>query len=1412
MSQSSPSPLDPHAQAPVARAPDDSDVRDIDPRSERVAAAIKAWQRHLVDLGGRNSLLWYRDLPVGTLDLAHSHPTGVAGLLAGRETRLSDLIRDPATLDDARKRARAIAAKARELQEERGIATCFLATGMATWTVRGASRPPAAPVMLRACALRATGAAQEDFILDLGQDVQFNPVLEHYLRSEQGIDIDTDGLEELATDTSGFGAQPVYAALAAACAKVPDFEVVPRLVLGTFSYAKLPMVADLGAQGLELANHDVIAALAGDPDALRSVRRSLPDPEADADPGREHLVLDADSSQQAAIDAVRAGAHLVIKGPPGTGKSQTIANLIASLVGEGRRVLFVAEKRAAIDAVLSRLQRVGLSDLVLDAYDGASNRRRVAQEFGRVLDGDAAVADADTAALDSVLRQRRNRLVQHAHALHDVRKPWGVSAHQVQEAISELASRPHPPRSHVLIPSEELAEIDRERAAELGSSLSEAAALGAWSMDDPEDPWYGARIETADEAVRAGGIVNRLAGDGLDRVEKSLAQVFSDVRLPQATRVVDWGDVLRTVGKVRDTLEVFKPIIFDLPLGDLVDATGTREHRRQVGSDLGWWDRLLLRRQARSMLRPGPRPASLHAALVEAQEQRTAWREMAGAGGRPEIPADLDRAQSAYADLAEDLAWLGDRLASTQEGDDLVRADIADLRKRLASLAAHPERLSVIPRVIGTLDALRAAGLGALVDDLATRGVDPQDVPTEVDFVWWRSVAGELAVRDPAYGAHQGDHLRTVAREYIAADRAHIAAGAARVRADASDRLRQTLVDYPQQESLVRAEAGKSRRHRALRDLLPVAGDTLTAIKPAWVMSPLVVASVLPPGRWFDVVIFDEASQIPPAQAISAISRARQVVVAGDERQLPPTTFFTSAIEDLANYQDDPDSLAEGFESVLDVLAATLPTRRLTWHYRSHDERLVAFANQQIYEGSLVTFPGTGVDPVVTLVPVKGHGMPDPGQEGVESTTAEVDRVVALVLEHARTRPRESLGVIALGIKHAIRLEEALRRALSSAEGVEGVGEFFAEDNRERFFVKNLERVQGDERDAIILSIGYGKTPHGRVLHRFGPLNLEGGERRLNVAITRARKRMTVVSALAADDLDPARLKARGATMLRDFLACAASGGARPAADSLGSSTGVPRAEAGSGAAGPWGAADSALIGEFARRLRNAGLTVHERYGHSGHPIDLAVEDANRRGRVLVAVETDGQAYADMRSTRDRDRLRVEQLERLGWEHLRVWTTDLFRDPARDVARVLQAANRSRPNGFAAANGTVRAAPPPRKPGREGEEATMARGDDQAAESTETGVSQAGATESGSPQAAAAESGEAPEQPSGAGAEGSAAAPAPPSSEAKKGRFRGRRKRGPDQTRDDTDAFWGEPGDESAHDRWLQEQRPPHWD
>ena len=1305
-------------------------------RADRVGAAVRTWQRHLVDLGGRNTLLWYRDLPSGTLDLTTAHPGGMAMLLAGRPTKLSDLVREPTALQEARRRVRAIRAKILELHEERGIAAGYIAVGMATWQVAGSSRPPCAPVLLRSCVLKPIGAAQQDFDIDLGQDVELNPVLEHYLRSEQGIELDPEVLEEMATFTKGFDPQPVYAALDRMCHSVPAFQIAPRLVLGTFSYAKLPMVADLAAQLATLASHDVVAALAGDPGALKAVGDTVPDFPADADPSREHLVLDADSCQQAVIDAVRWGANLVVKGPPGTGKSQTIANLIACLASQGKRTLFVAEKRAAIEAVTGRLERLGLGDLVLDVHDGATNKRRLAQELGGAMDRAKQAHDPDLAGIERTVIERRARLMKHRAALHDKRDPWGVSAFDAQVALARLWARRSPPISRVRLPEDVLQGISRDRVTKLSHCLTEAASLGAWTAGEAaDDPWYGARVTSSDEASQALEIADRLGGEGMEAVRQRLGAAMREVGLPDATTPADWGRALNILEQVRQTLEIFRVEVFDAALADMVGATASKDYRDANGIRMGVWSRLRLRRQARGLLRPGTPPDDLHSALRDAQEQQVMWVQLAGTAGRPGVPSEIDEVQNTYDALADDLGWLGARLATTVAGGDLLGTPLAALQDRCAALARGRDRLAVLPRVVALIDELRGSGMGLLVDDLAARGVAPIDVGPEMDFVWWTSLLDEVSARDSAYGAHDGELLRRVGSEYIEADHAHLAATVDGVRAAVGRRLREVLDDHPEQEALVRTEAGKSRRHRPLRELMPRAGQTLTAIKPCWAMSPLVVASVLPPGRWFDVVIFDEASQIPPAQAVSAISRATQVVVAGDEHQLPPSSFSIAAVDEDGAADAAAGSLAGRSESILEVLSAALPIRRLTWHYRSLDERLVSFANAQMYDGALVTFPGTNDETVVRLEVVDGSAPVQPGLEAIESTRAEVDRVVQLVLSHARRRPNESLGVIALGVTHATRIEDALRGALSDGRAT-GWGDYFDQNRAERFFVKSLDRVQGDERDAIILSIGYGKTPHGRVLHRFGALNLDGGERHLNVAITRARRRMTVVSSFTAADLDPDRLKTRGALMLRDFLLYAAQGGDEPAPQPpISAEQGGP--DAGVHPQGPRTQLDP-LVADLAFRLRAEGLVVHTGYGTSAQRLDLAVEDPQRPGRVLVAVETDGVRYAAMLSTRDRDRLRVEQLRRLGWEHVRVWSTDLFRDPARDVARVVAA---------------VRSA-------------SAAR----------------------------------PADPQPADPQPAAASPAVclPGSK-------------PEQTRDDTDAGWGERPDDQAQDQWLRDQRPPHW-
>ncbi|MGN6611147.1 MAG: AAA domain-containing protein [Angustibacter sp.] len=941
-----------------------------------------------------------------------------------------------------------------------------------------------------------------------------------------------------------------------------------------------------------------------------------------------------------------------------------MANSCARRPASGRRTLFVAEKRAAIDAVLSRLAAVGLDDLVLDLHDGASNRRRVARDIALTLERAGRVARPDVETTVATLVERRSRLTGHLQALHERREPWGVSAFAAQQALASLTERRPAPRSRIRVRGAALAALDRAQLDVLREELREAASLGAFRAGPDDDPWFGAHLATSEEAQEALEKVTTVSQQALPHARYAMSTLLEAAGMPDARTLADYGRALSLIGSVRSTLDVFTAQVFDTSLADAVAATASAQWRAERGIDLGWMQRRRLARQARKLLRPGKPPEDLHAALALAHRQREEWQALAGPGARPQLPPGLDAAEVAYLDVAEPVEWLAERLADTAAGGDLTGVELDVLAARLELMTERTASLPVIPRTVRLRERLRDAGLEPLLADLAARDVAAADVGSELDLVWWTSLLEHVAVTDPRYGAHDGELLREVSAEFAAADRDHVTSGAQRVRRATAERLVAALDRHPEQAALLRSEAAKQRRHRPLRDLVDGCPDVLGAAKPCWALSPLVVSQVLPAGERFDVVVFDEASQVPPAQAVPALSRGRQVVVAGDERQLPPTAFFTSAVPDDGPADAETEPFTDGFESVLDALSATLPVAQLRWHYRSRDERLVAFANRHVYDDGLVTFPGAGGGPVLTLEEVDGRGVLAPDSEVVDSTQAEVERVVELVLEHARTRPHESLGVIALGLRHAHRVDDALRLALA---GEPALADFFSDDRPERFFVKNLERVQGDERDAVILTVGYGRTPHGRVLHRFGPLNQAGGERRLNVAITRARSRMTVVSSFGAADLDPTRLTAEGARLLRAYLAYAASGGQVLDESPTERADDAELAELAE-------LPDDALLADLAARLRVQDLRVEPAYGASSATIDLAVGPAD--GPLVVAVEADGPAYARVANSRERDRLRPEQLERLGWRHLRVWSTDVFRDPAREVARIRAAVER----------------------------------------------------------------------------------------------------------------------------------------
>ncbi|MDQ2771964.1 MAG: DUF3320 domain-containing protein, partial [Bacteroidota bacterium] len=445
-------------------------------------------------------------------------------------------------------------------------------------------------------------------------------------------------------------------------------------------------------------------------------------------------------------------------------------------------------------------------------------------------------------------------------------------------------------------------------------------------------------------------------------------------------------------------------------------------------------------------------------------------------------------------------------------------------------------------------------------------------------------------------------------------------------------------------------ELAKRTRHLPLRKLMLEAGRAVQAIKPVFMMSPLSVAGYLPPGAVeFDLVVFDEASQVRPVEALGAIARGRQLVVVGDSQQLPPTSFF----ETITNPDEaDEENRTIDIQSILELCRARqMPERQLRWHYRSRHESLIAPANHLFYDDRLVVFPSP--DGNAGQLGLKYHHLPDAYYERGTTRTnpAEAAAVAEAVLHHARQHPQRTLGVAAFSMAQREAIEAAVeirRRQHPETEA------FFNHHPHEPFFIKNLENVQGDERDVIFISLGYGRTREGSLTMSFGPLNGDGGERRLNVLITRARRRCEVFTNLTADDIDLSRTTAKGVAALKSFLEYARHGrlsqpktSHRPA--------GSPFEEA------------------VSRTLTARGYQLCPQVGSPGFYIDLAVIDPEQPGRYVLGIACDGAMYQAARSARDRDRLRQQVLEALGWRLHRIWSTDWFRNPAAETDRAVAA-------------------------------------------------------------------------------------------------------------------------------------------
>jgi very-short-patch-repair endonuclease len=1048
-------------------------------------------------------------------------------------------------------------------------------------------------------------------------------------------------------------------------------------------------------------------------------------------------VLDADSSQALAVEEAKAGRNLVIQGPPGTGKSQTIANIIAAAVHSGRSVLFVAEKAAALDVVYGRLKAVGLEPLCLELHSRKATKAAVVSSLDRALSAGGAVP-LDPGIADT-LRLRRDRLNGWSETLHREIGGSGRTPYYVMGRVLQLHQENVKPLSeHLDAPGEwdaeqlAVAEYSVDRAAAATKKLGVAPVAHSWRGAKGEilTPFDADRLR---EAVAAASEHVAALSSRLDLVRHALAS-SGDYRLRDVASVASglrhlarmpiegranlahpawrssraqirsihdrgrhWADRREELGKqVSDVVwhMELEPIRRTIAVvGRSPFRVVRREYRRAVAElnsfcrasppktyneRVRLLDELILAQGARRCLAD---QASFAVAVLGDlwNGEDSAWSKIQGltewAEQCDEALAGLDPFRSEV--ISANIPWdtLAAEIETSAAGlqttlDRIVSLTDAESTAILGTTSWDDAPITGMANVIGgwqksldsyndwigareAIEVVREVGLGLIADGLYDGSLQPLIARSKTDLLLaealWRRARSDDPVIDEINGAERNECVES----FRALDRKRIEVSRAEV-------LRRYLSERPTgsvgEMGVIRAEIGKKRRHLPIRRLLERAATAVQKIKPVFLMSPLSVAQFLPPGRTeFDLLVIDEASQVPPEDAFGAVARARQVVVVGDDKQLPPTNFFRMLInDDDETLEDDaPLGRTRDFESILTLARARgMPERMLRWHYRSRHPSLIALSNHACYAGSLLLPPSPHLshDGLGLTIARTPPGQYDRG--GTGRNPAEAQIVADYVERHLREHPDLSLGVACFSVSQRDAIEDALYAA-----GLTSAVEAFC-PNGERLFVKSLETVQGDERDVVFISIGYGRDAQGRMSVNFGPVSADGGERRLNVLISRARQRCVVFSSIEAGDI---RVDAapRGTRMLREFLHFAETG--KIAAGEI---TG--------------GEADSPFEEAVARVIRSNGYNVVPQVGVSGFQIDLGVIDPTQPGHFVLGVECDGATYHSARSARDRDRLRHEVLASLGWRLHRIWSTDWFRNPQRETARLLTAIQHAR--------------------------------------------------------------------------------------------------------------------------------------
>ncbi|WP_295609042.1 DUF3320 domain-containing protein [uncultured Methanobrevibacter sp.] len=1236
------------------------------------------------------------------------------------------------TPKELQKRLYYINNQAKTMLQEQGYNILYLAVGFLEWKDKSKPRQKnKAPLVLIPVAMERKKVGESFNLEWTGEDIQTNISLKAKLL-EGGIE-----LPDFEFKRYGEVIDHYIASVRRAVYRMDGWEVNTDVALGFFSFTKFVMYNDLNpeawADNVDLTKNELIQAIfnpaKNDQEAFR---------EEDIDSQLEYRsmyqVLDADSSQIAAIQDVKAGRNLVVEGPPGTGKSQTIVNLIAELLAEGKSVLFVSEKMAALDVVKDRLTGVGLGKFVLELHSHKTRRKKFLKDLQKATN----VRAQEPLNIDQTIRKLetlRRQLDDYSQIIHKPVFAVNLSAFQLY-GMKESADD-HFARKDTLMPLvrfENPENVTLKDLDDMKIALENLAEL--YQTISKENPWS----KCAPKSLLPGDLreIEMLINDSLHSLDNFLVE---------RGRVYDIYGIKKpdTLNEFQNSLSAFE--IIKSQNAELIDGSIIKSGAWNNNND----DAFLLIRELERYQKYAPALDKFNQSIYQADIDRLIaqlyhisnkrfrlfnnnqhielverYYAVPVSGSAEDIIRELKQAKAIIKirrnleandalgrkyyggywhlnadpnDLKAIARWMHEFTALVRDGTfsestiELMSRDLYDIKpeRDLAEyIEAGEEFVRVLSRLkdklnprsklifkretgdvpfeawkeqlynwrgqlsslhlwsqyLNTKNALKTSNAKMFVDSIEKRNIKKDDIEALVEGNFADSLLNILFVENQELATFVGELHENRIREFKDLDRKILNLNRKRIFHKLNSNIPKIFggTENPQAKILA-GEFTRKSGHMPVRKLLEKAGGMIKQIKPCFMMSPLSIAQYLDPTNeelQFDVVIFDEASQVKPEDALGAFMRGKTAVVMGDTQQLPPTSFFDQ-MSDADSDEEEATSL--DMESILHLCKLSFPVKMLKWHYRSRHESLITVSNREFYDDDLLVYPSPSHnDPELGL---KFHYNPNTQYlRGASSANPlEAEDVVEEIFNHfEKYGDTKSLGVGTFSVAQKNAILEALEVKRKERPEFEPL---FSDNKEERFFVKNLETIQGDERDVILISIGYGYDQDGKMSLNFGPLNQDGGERRLNVLITRAREKCVVFSNFKAYDMKLTANPPYGVKSLKEFLEYA---------ENLTLGTNSPDAHT-----------KEPFEDAIASFLEENGYTVDRQIGCAGFRVDLAIVDDENPGKYILGITTDGKMYSSSKVARDRDRLREQVLTGLGWKLYHLWSTDWYRN--RDLGR-----------------------------------------------------------------------------------------------------------------------------------------------